>query len=286
MIINNAEIAGMTKYQDKLLKQYFQLSNPLRSIAGQIAVQHHLQLGDYASMAAFIKSFNYDPFDNLTKKYGNFWYKLMGGRSLTQQNTCIYFLNSVDMFTAKHLNHYLWHFIDQAASIEKTVACLPRSLKRQILNSRNRLELSEFHSFQNFKQSYPKGRENLYNQQSLHSFTALLLIALRQKTKLKHSRPTSAEKIAYAQFLYLFGYKYRILKKQNIGQKINLLLSSNRLTSEERQLSINPLKDFDQVEEILKVGIKNSETDLSKYMSEKIKEFITSQPDHSCFTNY
>ena len=77
----------MTKtdeYQDKILKQYFQLSNPMRSVAGQIAVQiavqYHLYFLDFTSMAAFIKSFGYDPFDNLTKKYGNFWYKVRAGK--------------------------------------------------------------------------------------------------------------------------------------------------------------------------------------------------------------
>ncbi len=282
-------MTSSTEYQGRFLKKYFRLSMPMRSIAGQIAIQYHLHyscITNFKNMAGFIRSFGYDPFDNLTKKYGNFWYKLRAGRALTQTNTCLYFLNSVGMLTAKLLNHSLWHLIDQTVDINKSVSRLPRPLKQQLLLPRNKKELIEYHSLQNFKRSYPSGRECLYNLQSHDSFSALLLTSLMQITELKHCRPSSAEKIAYAQFLYLFGYKYRTLKKQEMGHRINQLLSSNKIIAEESDESISSLKDFEQVEEFLKVGIENKELDLDKYMSEKIKEFITGQPQHPCFTIY
>jgi len=258
----------------------------MRSVAGQISVQYHLYFWGFDSMAAFIKSFGYDPFDNLTKKYGNFWYKLRAGRSLTQESTCRYFLNSVGLYTPNVFNHFLWHLIDQTISVKKAVTKLPRPLKRQLLLPFKGQKLAVYHSLENFKRSYPSGRENLYNQQSHDSYAALLLISLMQIIELKHCRPTSAEKATYAQFLYLFGYKYRTLKKQEMGHKINQLLSSERLASKGSDLTINPSNDFGKVEFFLKVGIENEELDLDKFMSEKIKKFIADQQDHPCFTNY
>jgi len=57
----------------KTSNQYLKLSNPMRSVAGQITIQRHLYLFDFPSMKAFVDSLNYDPSAFLKKKNRNFW---------------------------------------------------------------------------------------------------------------------------------------------------------------------------------------------------------------------
>jgi len=102
---------------------------------------------------------------------------------------------------------------------------------------------------------------------------------------LRHSRPTNAEKIAYAQFLFLFCYKYRTLKKQELAQKINLLLSNDK-SSIDNKIFVKHTDDFNKVDEFLKLGKEKYVSDLDKFMSNKIIDVINNRPDHPCFMSY
>jgi len=265
---------------------YLKLSNPMRSVAGQITIQRHLYLFGFPSMKAFVDSLNYDPSDFLTKKNRNFWYKFRAGRALSRRSISTIFLQSVNKYTEIQLNHYLWHFIDQTINPSKALSSLPRSIKRQVFKKQQKIAQMNSRPLHQLKRSYPSQRENLFNQLSLDSFAALLLIALTQKEQLKHTRPTSAEKYAYALFLYLFGYKYRTLRKKDLGRKINLLLTGDFFKKNIADGEENNLDDFEQVEVLKKLAEENNKSDVDKFVSEAIKKFIFSKKDHLCFLKY
>ncbi len=82
-----------------------------------------------------------------------------------------------------------------------------------------------------------------------------MTLAMQQPQKYQHSRPSSAEKFAYGQFLYLFGYKYQALKKIEIGHKIALRFSrKSSLATTSDTLNQRLTYDFEKLDEIIAIG--------------------------------
>lgn len=270
----------------KILNEFLTLSTPIRAIAGQVAIQAHLLWYDFPTMAAFIKSSGYDPDIMHKHKYKNFWYKLRRGRALTQKSTMLYFLNSVGRYSTLLINHSLWHLIDNTRGIGSVVASLPQEIQKVILRKDHNSPYNNESPFYHFKQSYKQQRYSLYGLHSLDSFAALLLIAKLQVEKLNHHRPTSAEQLAYAQFLYLFGYQYPVCKKWELGHQINQFLSPSEITSSKDNLSLVYVSDFKSVEELVTIGTEINKWRLYKFMSQHIQALIVNNPNHPCFTTY
>ncbi|MCP1338178.1 hypothetical protein NJR55_01105 [Idiomarina sp. M1R2S28] len=209
----------------EIKSQYLALSPVMRSVAGQIAVQRHLEENNHPSMARFIESLDYDSMDTTQLKCPNFWYKLFAGRAMTQSNTIDLFFDGVNYPTASILMHPLWSLIDHRVPIES-------SLKQFAIQFGGKLfrKLCSWHCLDEIplsalKQSYPSQRQKQFEARSFDSLNALIFITLNQIRECKHLRPTTAERYAYALFLFLFGYKYRTRKKLDMGIMLNELLT-------------------------------------------------------------
>lgn len=269
--------------RDKLAKMYLTLSPAIRSVASQTTIQHHLAECRFENMAMFIKSLEYNDRDPLTKKYGNFWYKLLSGRGIKHIGNLKHFIESICWYSALILRHDLWLFIDGKLEIKDAIKKLDRDLKRQLFTKKALKSRSVEHSIGSFKQSYHRQRLNLYRQQTLGSLEALMIIAMLQTQKYQHSRPSSAEKFAYGQFLYLFGYKYQALKKIEIGHKIALRFSGKSSLSTSDTLHQRLTYDFEKLDEIIAIGRNSKVENLDQFVSEEILKNILSKPNHLYF---
>jgi len=269
--------------RNRLAKNYLTLSPVIRSVACQATIQCHLSICSFENMATFIKSMGYDDRDPLTKKYGNFWYKLQSGRGIKHIGNLKHFIESICWYSALILRHELWHFIDGKLETNDVIKKLDRDLKRKLF-TREALRTRRFEqSFDSFKRSYHKQRLNLYQQQTLDSLEALLLIAMLQTQKYKHNRPSSAEKLAYGQFLYLFGYKYKVLKKLEVGNKIALRLSGKKTLNISDNLNQRLTHDFAKLDEIIAIGKNSKIENLDQFISNEIVKNILSKPNHRYF---
>lgn len=264
----------------EITDEYLALSPTMRSIAGQVAIQSHLQEYEISSMARFIESLNYDPKSSIHLKCQNFWYKLSAGRAMTQANTIKTFFDGINYPTANILRHPVWHLIDNRISIGSSLKLFAnhwgsRLFKKKIFwYSLNEIPLSAL------KQSYASERKNLFQNRTLDSFAALLFITLMQIREYNHKRPTTAEQHAYALFLFLFGWKYQVLKKHRMGMMIFELLTP--APNRKNQIVQRLVDDFERVLLIAHSFSLDCEMTKQKAICSKTLEWLTSTR-HPCF---
>jgi hypothetical protein len=262
--------------------QYLSLSSTMRSIAVQVAIQTHLQDYGYSSMAEFIESQNYDPSDSTQNKYANFWYKLSAGRAMTQKNTINGFFDSVVYPTANLLRHPLWVLIDQRKSVEVALGLFNGHSVGSILKKKSRFRFAEKTPLNALKQSYTCQRIKYFNARTLDSFNALLFIALNQIRVCNHARPTSAEQYAYVLFLFLFGYKYRVLKSLKMGGMMNKLLSPESSNDERERFMLRLSSDLDKISKISKKVTGEYYDEIESNICTATLNWVLSN-NHACF---
>jgi hypothetical protein len=264
----------------EITDRYLALSPTMRSVAGQVAIQNYLNEHEYFSMAQFIESINYDPNNSIHRKWPNFWYKLLKGRAMTQITNIEMFFDSVNYPTADILRHPVWHLIDHRISITSSLKLFAEQkgstlFKREIYwRTLNEIPLSAL------KQSYAGQRTKLFDKHSLDSFTALLFISLMQIQECHHKRPTTAEQHAYALFLFLFGWKYQVLKKHRMGMMIFELLTP--APNRKNQIVQRLVDDFERVSLIAQSFSLDCEMTKQKAICSKTLEWLTSTR-HPCF---
>lgn len=269
----------------EITREYLLLSPTMRSVAGQVAIQTHLYDYEFPTVANFVQSMNYDLSDTTQQKYPNFWYKLHAGRALTQSNTLSEFFNGVDYFTADLLRHPIWYLIDSKITLEESLRRLVSCHGSKILKSGTHLwPLTKDQPLTNVKQSYSEQRIKLYKSRTLEALNILLFSALAQIRVCHHKRPTTAEKVAYALFLFLFGFKFDIFKRQAVGEKINQLLTSSVLAKDREVFAQQLDHHFNTIEKIKEQGLHDNAEDLHEFVSDEICKMIMAEPTHRCFS--
>lgn len=134
------------------------------------------------------------------------------------------------------------------------------------------------------KQSYSAQRIKLYKSRTLEALTTLLFSTLMQIRVCHHKRPTTTEKVAYCLFLFLFGFKFRIVKRQAVGEKIKQLLTSSGFAKDREFFAQQLNHDFHTIEKIKQQGLHDNAEDLHEFVSNEICQMVMTKPTHRYFS--
>lgn len=265
--------------QDSIKDDYLSLSTTIRSVASQVAILSHLERYSFATTAAFIRSLNYDFADDYQDKLPNFWYKLRAGRAVTQSNTLRCFFSTVDAPTAELLRHPLWFFLDTRKPIKRSVEQykahqFQMSEKWQFFNSLSCSELQ--HPSQEV-------RDSIFRRGSFDLLFILLFQTLKEFKDDNLSRPTLTESYVYALFLFLFGYKYRILKFTQLSRLIHIRLAPNAPATVRLPFEHKLRSETRRINQLAQLPTLSSEDDVDDLISTKIL-YRSLSKGHKCFS--
>lgn len=255
------------------LREYMKLNPCLKSVSFQIAIQQYLEykgqtIKDLAVDTGYSE-------EESTKRYIlNFWHKANAGRYARSPKT-LSFLNDNAPFLLTHrMKDDLWRLLNRQVSFLFFVK--PLHVKRQLFHNYKTIVSSEAELFTALKRCYKQSCEQLFHEQSLDAFVLLLLKCLQQQ-HFKQPRPTLAERYCYCAYLNLFGMKYAVKQKVELGFHINQFLNRVPLTKE-TESNIQIAKDFAAIDK-LKNDLNNDK------LTNAIKSLVLTRNNHPCFTS-
>jgi hypothetical protein len=157
----------------------------------------------------------------------NFWRRKLNGEVISKSNGFKLFPIVMNK-SAKLLNHPFWTLLAtrkfDAPTIDALMKRLPYIVRRIIRSSGNKTKSYPL------KQSYVPQKQRLYEEESLDSLAALLLITITEIKRYKKGRCNQAEQLAFNQFFQIFTHQYPIKSRDDLAIEIDKLLC--RVTNE------------------------------------------------------
>jgi hypothetical protein len=209
---------------------YKKLPKSIKILATQTSVRDFMfkhNLKTYAQLKKHIKH-QFKESDAVLKSVEyNFWRRKLKGEVLNKSNGFKLFPIVMNKST-KLLNHPFWSLLAtrtfDAPAIDGLMKRLPYIIRRIIRSSGNKTKSYPL------KQSYAPQKQRLYEEESLDSLTALLLISIIDIKRYKKQRCCQAEQLAFNQFFHIFTNQYPIKSRDDLAIEIDKLLC--RVTNE------------------------------------------------------
>ncbi|MCH2058025.1 MAG: hypothetical protein MK214_15710 [Thalassotalea sp.] len=160
--------------------------------------------------------------DVIVKSVGyNTWRRKLRGEVIKNTNGFKLF-SAVLGQSAKLLNHPFWTLLAtrkyDAMVIDGLMKRLPYKIRGIIRSSNRRTK-----SFP-LKQSYASQKQCLFEEGTLDSLTALLLITITEIKRYKKDRCNQAEQLAFTLFFQLFTHQYPINDRDGLAIEVDKLL--------------------------------------------------------------
>lgn len=258
---------------DYSLREYMKLNPCLRSVSFQVAIQQYLEYRGQSIKDLAVET-GYSEEDATKRSILNFWHKANDGRYARSPKTLSFLNDNAPFLLTCHMKDDLWRLLNRQVSL--LFLAKPLHVNRQLFQNYETIVSNEAELFTALKRCYKQSCEQLFNEQSLNAFKMLLLKCLQQQY-FNHPRPTLAERYCYCAYLNLFGVKYSIKQKVELGFQINQFLNGLSLTNK-TESSVQIEKDFSTIDK-LKNDLDSDE------LTNAIKSFVLTQNNHPCFTS-
>ncbi len=220
----------------------------------------------------------------------NYWYKLEKGQPISNRKTIFSVDDAIGLLNLLGLRHQFWMLLNRSISVCLSAYRLPIELRKQIFIRHNFHQNLSAEAFsRNIKRQYTCQLEKLYANKSIDSLHALTLLYIGYEYRDGCQQSRKAEKYLYALFLYLMVYKYEISNIFELFIYLAFLLECNSLYKRKSSqlLSVTQFEvDLSVVKGFIHSTKSLPKAEKENFISDKIINYLNSQPYHRYFSSY